>query len=222
MPVLLAGRVEPLGPKGIASGIAKRPLPGPWTVSSEGLLDDVQADLRHHGGPEKALHHYPFDHYAAWVEEIGAHPLLGAPGAFGENLSTTGWTEDSVCIGDTARFGTALLQVSQGRQPCFKLDLRFGRKGMARAVQLTGRAGWYWRVLEEGRAEPGDTLALVDRPRPDWPLKRLAELLYRRTDDRAELAAMAQLPELATGWRAIAERRLSTGLVEDWSSRLDG
>jgi MOSC domain-containing protein YiiM len=114
------------------------------------------------------------------------------------------------------------LQVSQGRQPCFKLDLRFARKGMAHAVQTTGRTGWYWRILEEGVAREGDRLVLVDRKQPDWPLSRLVTLLYRDTRNREGLAAMAALPELAEGWRKLARRRLDAGTVEDWAGRLGG
>lgn len=221
-PTVLIGSVASLGPGGPPSGIAKRPIVGPWQIAREGLVGDAQGDRRHHGGPEKAIHQYPFEHYAAWSVEIGAHPALTAPGAFGENLSATGWTEDNVCVGDIARFGSALLQVAQGRQPCFKLNLRFGRKSMARDIQRTGRTGWYWRVLEEGTANEGDTLTIVERPRPEWPLSRLVRLLYRDTRKQDELVLMANLTELAEGWRALARRRLESGLVEDWTKRLDG
>jgi MOSC domain-containing protein YiiM len=221
-PVVLTGQVAPLGAGGPSSGIDKHPVPGPWRIRRAGIAGDVQGDLRHHGGPEKALHQYPFEHYATWAAEIGDHPLLAKPGAFGENLSASGWTEGNICIGDMARFGTSLLQVSQGRQPCFKLDLRFGHRGMARALQRSGRTGWYWRVLEEGTAEMGNALLLVERPQPDWPLSRLTRLLYKDTGNRDALAAMARLPELAQGWRKLAERRLASGTVEDWSKRLNG
>ena len=142
------------------------------------------------------------------------------PGAFGENLSTSGWTEANVCIGDIVRFGSALLQVSQGRQPCWKLNRRFSRKDMAALVQSSGRAGWYYRVLEPGVAEPGDLLRLVERPCPEWSLERLYLVLYRNTGDRDGLAGMAALAELAENWRALAKRRLDSGKIESWRERL--
>ncbi len=221
-PAVLTGAVAPLGDDGRVSGIDKRPAPAPWRIGPLGLAGDAQADLKHHGGPEKALHHYPLDHYAFWEREIGPNALLRRPGAFGENLSTEGWTEANVCIGDTVRFGSALLQVSQGRQPCWKLNRRFSRKDMAALVQSSGRAGWYYRVLEPGVAEPGDPLRLVDRPRPEWSLERLFRLLYRTTGDREGLAGMTALAELAENWRALAKRRLASGKVEDWRERLYG
>lgn len=222
VPVVLAGRAAPIAPGGPPSGIDKHPLPGPWRIAAEGLEGDAQADRRLHGGPEKALHHYALDHTPAWLAEIGTHPLIGRPGAFGENLSTLGWTEATVCLGDVARFGSALLQVSQARQPCFKLNHRFGLPDMARRVQASGRTGWYWRVLESGEARPGDAMRLQDRPLPGWPLARLLHVLYRDTGDRAALEEMAGLEVLAESWRALARRRLESGRVEDWRRRLGG
>jgi MOSC domain-containing protein YiiM len=221
-PLVLVGPVAPLGPGGHVSGIAKTQTQGPWRIGAQGLQGDAQADRKHHGGAEKALHHYAFDHYAGWRTELGDMSLLDAPGAFGENLSTQGWTEENVCIGDVVRFGGALLQVSQGRQPCYKLSLRFGRRDMAKRLQESGRTGWYYRVLEPGVAKEGDRLELVERRRPDWPLSRLTRLLYRDRDERAGLAAMAALDELAESWRTLAARRLDTGKVENWSARLYG
>lgn len=220
-PVVLSGRIQPLGPKGHVSGIAKTPAEGPWQITRVGLAGDAQGDLKHHGGPEKAVHHYPREHYGTWRDEIGAHPLLDAPGAFGENLSTTGWTEQSVHIGDVVRFGTAVLQVSQGRQPCWKLNVRFGRDDIAYRTQTSGRTGWYYRVLEEGTAAQGDDLVLIARPQPAWPLTRLITLLYREKDNYEHLREMAAIAELADGWRTLAARRVQAAATEDWSSRLN-
>lgn len=219
-PAVLIGRIAPLGDDGCLSAIGKWPAPAPWRIGPSGLAGDAQADLKRHGGPEKALHQYPFEHYAAWVDEIGDDPLFRTPGAFGENLSTTEWTEANVCVGDVVRLGSALLQVSQGRQPCWKLNYRFARMDMALCVQSSGRAGWYYRVLEPGVAEPGDFLRLVDRPRPEWSLQRLFLLLYRDTGDQHGLAGMATLSELAQNWRDLAKRRLISGKTENWNKRL--
>lgn len=221
-PQVLIGSVAPLGTRGHLSAIAKTLAPGPWRIGALGLAGDAQAERKHHGGPDKALHHYPLDHYAAWRVDLGDVPLLDAAGAFGENLSAEEWTEENICVGDMVRFGEALLQVSQGRQPCFKLSLRFERRDMAKRVQESGRTGWYYRVLEPGLAHECDRLELVERRQPDWPLSRLTRLLYHDRDDRAGLAGMAALDELAENWRSIAVRRLESGKVENWSARLYG
>jgi MOSC domain-containing protein YiiM len=220
IPIVLAGNVKFLPDDERLSGIDKHKISGPWHITKTGITGDQQADLKNHGGFEKALHQYPFEHHEAWAKEIGAHPLLGDAGAFGENFCTSGWTEETVCIGDIVKFGAAVLQISQGRQPCWKLNNRFGRDDMAYAVQKTGRTGWYYRVLEEGTAKEGDALIFDHRSQPDWPLSRLIRLLYRDMNATAELGEMAALPELAEGWRKLATRRIATSTVEDWSSRL--
>ncbi|ODT66795.1 MAG: hypothetical protein ABS75_24690 [Pelagibacterium sp. SCN 63-23] len=219
---LLAGPVAPLGPRKAPSGIAKRPLDGRVRLGPEGLEGDAQGDRKHHGGPEKALHHYARDHYCFWREAVGPSAVLSAPGAFGENLSTRGLTEAEVAIGDTFRLGEALIQVSQGRQPCWKLNARFAVEDMALRVQRTGFTGWYYRVLEPGHVEAGNGLELVERISPEWTLRRLWRLLYVDTLNFDELAAMAALEHLPDSWRRHAARRLETRQVEDWSRRLSG
>jgi len=220
---MYAGTPRPLGARKIASAIAKSAVPGPWEITLVGLSGDAQADMRHHGGPEKALHHYARDHYATWKNETPAlAATLATVPAFGENISTLGMTEASVCIGDIYRIGAVLVQVSQGRQPCWKLNARFAADDMAYRVQMTGRTGWYYRVLEGGHIVAGDAITLVERPQPDWSLSRICALLYHRTTAFDELAALAELPELAESWRNLATRRVKSRTVESWSSRLEG
>lgn len=218
---VLIAKTSSLGRHGVASGIFKRPLDHAVNVTRTGLTGDEQGDKRHHGGPEKAVHHYAFDHYAVWKAEAPElAEVLGKEGAFGENISTEGLTEADVCIGDIYRLGTALVEVSQARQPCWRLNERFGNAAMARRVQDTGRTGWYYRVLEEGQVGPGDTLDLLDRPAAEWPLGRILHVLYRDTLNTDELAQLAELSPLTEPWRSLARHRLERYVVEDWSHRL--
>lgn len=218
---VLIGRIAALGTNGAVSAIAKSPVTGSLAIHSEGLAGDEQADRQHHGGPEKAVHHYPFDHYATWRSELPDRAcVLSRVGVFGENISTSGLTEADVCVGDVWRAGTALLQVSQARQPCWKLNERFGQKDMARRVQSTGRTGWYYRVIEPGKVEAGDTFSLIDRPCPAWPLARLLHVFYVDRLDRASLADIAELGPLSESWRRLATNRLARSSVEDWTQRL--
>lgn len=219
---LLVGRVAPLGEQAVPSGIDKHRVERFLFLRKDGLEDDAQGDRKHHGGADKALHHYAFDHYPAWRMEIGNVPVLRAPGAFGENLSTQGLDENMIAIGDVFRLGDAVIEVSQGRQPCWKLSLRFGVFDMAKRVQKTGRTGWYYRVLEEGRVAPDVELRLIDRRSPEWSLRRLWRALYVDTLNYDELAAMAALPHLPENWRRYADQRLKNRKVEDWSRRLTG
>jgi MOSC domain-containing protein YiiM len=162
--------------------------------------------------------------------------LVGRPVAFGPNgepsgihksscagpvsVTETGLDEADVCIGDVFDLGTARVQVAQGRQPCWRLNVRFGRKDMAWRVQATGRTGWYYRVLVPGEVAPGDRLFLVHRPNPAWPLTMLLDVLYRDTLNAEALAAVKELPDLAESWRALAHTRLKRQEVEDWTRRL--
>lgn len=226
---LLTGRARPvasIGDAPVFSAIGKRAREGALWLSRNGLEGDEQGDRIYHGGPDKALHHYPAGHYALWRLWFPDAPLSLAAGAFGENISTHGMTERDVHIGDVFRAGTTLLQVSQARQPCFKLNLRLGHGDAALTMQTSGRTGWYYRVLHEGWLKPGNRLELVARPRPGWPLARLIAALYPANPDAAWLAEewrlAAALPELAERWRSAFERRLQTGAIEDWTMRLHG
>lgn len=218
---LLAGHAVPFGPQGQLSAIHKTPVAGRVRIEINGLVCDQQGDTEKHGGPEKALHHYPLDHYATWLAE---HPefaaLLEHPGAFGENFSTTGISEEHVCIGDIYRAGTARVQISQARQPCWKLNVRFSEPRMARMVQESRRTGWYYRVLEAGDIEAGDTLELLQRPHPEWPLSRLLHCFYADTLNYEALREIADLELLAESWRKIAVNRLEQRTVESWVRRL--
>ena len=218
---LLTGRAQPFTRPGSRSGIAKVPRQEALAVTTLGLAGDEQGDLRVHGGVEKAIHHYPREHYAAWLAELGEHPLLMQPGAFGENFSTTGWTEDDVCLGDLIRAGSALLQVSQGRMPCWKLSDRFGVANLALRVQQSGRTGWYYRVLQEGVVGVGDRLQVVERIHADWPLSRLSAVLFDKRVEPELLRECLVLP-LVPSWRRTLERRLEKAEVEDWAPRLQG
>ncbi|WP_277373976.1 MOSC domain-containing protein [Pseudomonas sp. AA-38] len=218
---LLTGYAQPFTRPGSRSGIAKAPRQEPLAVTVLGLAGDEQGDLRVHGGVEKAIHHYPREHYAAWRRELGEHPLLEQPGAFGENFSTTGWTEGDVCLGDVIRAGSVLLQVSQGRMPCWKLSDRFGIADLALRVQESGRTGWYYRVIEEGMVRAGEPLQLVERAHADWPLSRLSAVLFDRRVEPELLRECLALP-LVPSWRRTLERRLEKAEVEDWAPRLEG
>ncbi len=218
---VLVGRSETYTRPGTRSAIAKCPVTGRVSAGPLGLAGDEQADRHVHGGPDKALHLYAFEHYAAWRRELGHSALLAAPGAFGENLSTLGVTEDQLCLGDRLRIGTAVLEVAQGRQPCWKLNDRFAVPDMARRLQQSLRTGWYCRVVTAGEVGAGDALELLARPHADWSIARLMRVLYEPCLDTVVLLGMRELP-LVPGWRKIVEYRLESGQAEDWQRRLAG
>ena len=203
------GKVQVFGPKGEPSAYRKQEIAGPVAVDSFGIVGDEQADRQHHGGVDKAILHYARDHYADWlVEQPELAKHLGEPGAFGENLSTLDVSEDRVCVGDRFSMGTVVLEVSQGRQPCWKLGHRFGAPAMVREVLRTGRGGWYYRVLQAGQVRAGDSIELIGRPYPEWTVLTVTRLLLTGGHDPKALSALAELPVLSANWRARARRKL--------------
>ena len=208
---LLSGAVAPFRAQHERSAIAKQLRPGQVAIGPLGLAGDEQADRVSHGGPDKALHHYAFDHYPLWRGVLGDLAILAAPGAFGENIATLGLTESDVCLGDRFRLGTALIEVSHGRQPCWKLGHRFAEPKMPAMVVSNGCGGWYYRVIEPGIARAGDDLALVDRVRPQWSVARMFGLVVAGGHKReaAALRELAAEPLLAASWRRRGERLLA-------------
>jgi MOSC domain-containing protein YiiM len=202
------GKVAPLGPDAVPSGFVKLARQGTIAVGPEGLDGDAQADLSVHGGPDKAVYGYGADHYPRWAAEHPEHAGQFAPGVMGENLAIAGMDEAALCVGDIHQVGTALLQVCQPRQPCFKLGLQFDDPHMVRAMVQNQRSGWYYRVLQPGTLRAGDAVTRMERPHPDFPFYRLVEIVYRRNPSRDELARMAELDGLARQWRVKARQAL--------------
>lgn len=199
-----AGRIAPLGPQGVPSGFVKHAVHGSVRAGKSGLEGDEQADLTVHGGADKAVYGYSIANYAVWLREFPEHRALFVPGGFGENLTIEGLDETNVCIGDIIRIGTAMLQVSQPRQPCFKLALRFNDKRLPRAMISSGRCGWYYRVLEPGTLNAGDVISLQEQPNPDWPIARFFRLITTRPAALNGMAELAKLEGLAVQWREAA------------------
>jgi MOSC domain-containing protein YiiM len=196
---------------GEVSAIEKTAVEGSRAVHWLGIEGDAQADLSVHGGPDKAIHHYPFDHYAHWRTALGALPVLKQAGAFGENISTLGLTEDVACIGDRYQLGSAVVEIAQGRQPCWKQAHRLASRNMVAAMVKSRRCGWYYRVIEEGVVAAGDSLTLLDRPHLEWNVRRVIGLLIAgegRTEKDA-VRALAEMPVLAENWRLRAVHILS-------------
>ena len=192
------------------TGFFKMPIEGPEFVSKTNLAGDGQADLVNHGGVDKAVLAYSADHYPKWRKEL---QLPDMPyGAFGENLTIAGMDEKSACIGDKFRIGTAIFEVSQPRQPCWKLARRWRMYELAALVVRNGRSGWYLRVLEEGWIKAGMPVEMIERPNPAWPVARANEILHHRKTDLPLTLALADVPGLAQVWvEELRERAEQAG-----------
>jgi len=145
----------------VRTSIWKSPREGRVAVTALNLEGDKQSDLRVHGGPRKAVYVYPSEHYEYWKRELPGTDLPW--GAFGENLTTAGLLEDDVRVGDRIAIGSAEFQVTQSRQPCFKLGIKFGSDGMLKRFIDSGRSGFYVSVVREGDVGAGDLVTVVER-----------------------------------------------------------
>ncbi len=197
---VFVGRLRPLPPEGQQTGIFKLPAGGPVQVGADGLDGDAQGDRRVHGGPEKAVHYYPAEHYARLAERVPDVAALLVPGVLGENLSGHGLTEAAVCIGDVFAVGGCRLQVSQPRQPYWKISHRLGHGPMSRLIADLGCTGWYFRVLQGGTVAAGDAVELVERPAPELSLARLWAAHAAHRPASAELRRLAAAPGLNPDW----------------------
>lgn len=194
------------------SGIFKDPVHRPVWLDRLNLEGDRQADLTVHGGPDKAVLFYSAEHYGAWRHELGLYSF--ELGAFGENFSVSVLTESTVCLGDRYRIGEALVDVSQPRQPCWKLARRWQRPDLPARVVRSGRSGWYARVDAPGTVTPGSLVELVERPFPEWTIAVVNQVAYSKGRERTAAGVLADLPALSASWRGMM-RRLASGETLD-------
>ncbi|TXG98722.1 MAG: MOSC domain-containing protein [Rhodocyclaceae bacterium] len=196
---LFIGGIRPLPESGRPTGIYKQAVTAALELGPEGFVGDQQADRRVHGGPDKAVHLYPAAHYAKLASHFPEAAGQLVIGSLGENLSAR-IDESDVRVGDIWRLGTARLQVCQPRNPCWKIDERFGCDGMAAYIAEHRLTGWYWRVLTPGRVAPGDALELETAADGFT----LAEAMLRWQAHRpalADLERLAAAPGIADNWR---------------------
>lgn len=219
---LYMGKVEHKWEDNTPTAIDKKIVDHAVDITFIGFNEDQQADLTVHGGPEKAIHHYPSDHMAFWRELFPDHASKFVAGCFGENISTTGLDETNLCLGDILKLGTATVEICQGRQPCWKLSEHLDLIPLAMQFQKSGRTGWYYRVLEEGKVQAGDVITVIKRPLPNWTLKRLIKARFNPKIDIQTAEELCDLPALSESWKAAFLKKCSVGYVEDTKRRLRG
>ncbi len=192
--------------KTMYSGILKTPVHGPIHLGKLGFENDDSADKRFHGGEDKAVCAYFFDHYKFWEKEISKKL---SPGSFGENLTISGLDEQRVCLGDIYSLGEATIQISLPREPCHKLNKIFNKKDMACKFQKTGFTGFYFRVLKTGIVEPKTPLNLLEKGYHEFTIAESNDLMFRkekRDYDRMELALSLEF--LSEDWKRGYRKRL--------------
>lgn len=198
-------RADDRQPRPWTTGIFKCPIPGPIWLGLHNLTGDGQADLVHHGGIDKAVCAYPSEHWSYWRSILPPDLLDG--GAFGENFTLQGLTEADVCIGDVFSVGTAVVQISQPRQPCWKLARRWQIEDLAVQIERTGFTGWYFRVIQEGTVEPGAPLQFMERPCPEWTITTANRIMHHDRENRTAAEQLSLCSLLSASWQHTLRQR---------------
>lgn len=203
------GRIREVGGEGppLRSGIDKRPVEGGAVLRAVGFEGDEIADRAHHGSLDQAVLFFALSRYPEFEARAGRGL---APGSFGENVTVEGTDEREVAIGDVWRVGEAVVEVASARAPCSTLARHLGDPGIVAAIREPHRAGWYARVLAEGRVAPGDAIVLVRRAAPSWTIERAARV-KRDAKDVEGAKALLEVPGLAESWRAKFRERIRGG-----------
>jgi len=182
------------------SAIFKSEVQGAVYVRKTNLDGDQQADLVHHGGPEKAVLAYSSHHFESWNQAFPEKHFQG--GAFGENLITIkGLEESEICVGDIYEVGSCVLQISQPRRPCWKLSRMWSLPKLTVIVQKTGRTGWYLRVLKEGKIQAGDQFQLLDRPHAEISVAWAHSVMHAKPRKKKDDLKLSQCLALSESWR---------------------
>lgn len=191
--------------KEITTGICKNSTNQALFLSSVNLDGDEQADLIHHGGKDKAVCVYSYEHYPFWENELDCSLQ---PGAFGENVTVSGFVEEDVCIGDVFQFGQAIVQISQPRQPCHKLAKKYNHVELPVRVQDTGYTGFYFRVLEEGWILEERSLERIKRHPSEITIAYANRIMYHDQQNIDAMKRIMQVEELSESWRKIFHKRI--------------
>ena len=191
----------------VMTGIFKDPVTGRIAVRRLNLEGDRQADLTVHGGPDKAIYAYPAEYYDYWKEQF---PQMDLPwGMFGENLTISGLSEETVYIGDRFQVGSAQLVVTQPRLPCYKLGLKFGRDDILKRFLQSGLTGFYFAVLKEGEVAAGDLISLLQRDQGQVKVADITRLYHQDKHNLDLLRRVLAVESLPEGWRSYFLQRLA-------------
>lgn len=196
--------------KEVKTAIFKQPVQQAVAIERLSIVGDEQADLVFHGGEHKAVYAFSADHYSYWQSTLNNENL--ACGSFGENFTVTGLSEADISIGDRLRFGSALLEVSQPRVPCFKLGIALDNKDAVKLFTKSYLTGVYFRVIEEGTAKTGDAVTFEKKAADSVSVKELFRAYFDRSyreNEQVFIKALA-LEALAPEWKEKLVKRLST------------
>lgn len=191
----------------VTTGIFKKPVPGRVMLRELNLDGDGQADSTVHGGIHQAVYVYPFEHYDYWKQKLDREDL--PYGQFGENFTVVGMTEDQVHIGDVFRIGSASVQITQPRVPCYKLAIKMNLPKFPKLFMASGRTGFYLRVLQEGEVGAGDAIERIEVAPEKMTVQEVFHLAFGDHDDREALNKALRVRSLSPGWHGMFAERLA-------------
>ena len=195
--------------RSVTTGIFKEAVKGRVALRKLNLDGDRQADLNVHGGKDKAVYCYPVEHYAYWKKELPGREL--PMGSFGENFTTEGMSEDSAHLGDRFSVGSAEVEVTQPRMPCYKLGIRFEMDEMVRRFLASGRTGFYLRVTREGEVGAGDEITLLEREANGVAVSEITRLYIAKRygeEDAAAVRRALRVAALPESWKEYLREKL--------------
>lgn len=204
---LFAGKIQRLEPEGQPTGIYKSAI-NDAQINQLGIVGDMQADRRHHGGSEKALHQYSLNAYSKLklrYKNLAAH---FTPGSMGENISAPLMNEENVHLGDEYRIGPVVLQVSQPRTPCWKINHKFSENSLSRYIEENQLNGWYYRVLESGKIKLGDRIEIINRYNDSLSIQQFLRITQQHRPKLTLLEQCINCRDLAPEWQQRLSRRL--------------
>ncbi|MGG4664543.1 6-hydroxyaminopurine reductase [Providencia vermicola] len=220
LPQVFIGKVQVTQSCG-RSAIYKHAVDGLLALGQLGLEGDEQAETRFHGGPDRALCHYPRDHYEFWLNAYPEQDDLFMASAFGENISTMGMTEENVFIGDIYAWGDARIQVTQPRSPCYKLNGLTGVENFAQIMQDNGRCGWLYRVIKTGNVSANSPITLLSR-NSEVSVQEAIMIAFHAPYDEQLYHRLLSAAGLSASWSLTMQNRLDNHRIEEFSHRLFG
>jgi MOSC domain-containing protein YiiM len=204
---LYRGKLANIGAKNSPTGIYKLAV-AHVAITPQGVVGDIQADKRFHGGPEKALHQYALSSYEKIIKRFPLMHNKALPGSLGENISATNMHDHIVCIGDIFRFGSTVVQVSSPRIPCWKIDEKLHQPQLHHFIATQLITGWYYRVLEPGNIKLQDTIVALDRFNPFLSIQTFMKIIQGVIVDKSTIEQAANARGLDPQWQSRLQQKL--------------
>lgn len=182
------------------TGMYKKPVLEPITLTKHGVEKDIVADKENHGGWSKAVYLYGKNNYAFFKD---SYPELAFDnGLFGENITISNLDETNVYIGDEYKMGNAIIKITEPRLPCDTLGYRFGTQKIVKHFMKSTFCGAYCSVIKEGEVKYNDTLKLIKRPKNSLSLAMVYSIYSENKNNNDLIKKIIKLKDLPNSYKA--------------------